>query len=497
MDTLRCVAIDLGAGSCRVSLAEWDGTAAKMNLVHRFPNGPVERNGHLYWQLDRLWQGVENGLRRCVELLPDGKSTINSVGVDGWAVDYVRLDTTGRPLGDPFCYRDARTESAMPEVWARIGQERLYELTGIQFLRFNTLYQLYADRRDGLEPGARWLNIPEYLLHRLCGLEPGTAVAEYTNATHTQLVDARTRSWCGEIFTKAGLDRSAAPRLVPPATRLGPLRCDLADLPAYKTTRVIAPACHDTGSAVAGIPEASDDWAFISSGTWSLVGAVLDEPCTTEAARQANFTNEGGVGAKIRFLKNVNGMWLLEECLREWNLQASDQSAAADRPADAGRRNWAVPELVAECERRPRATTIFDVDSGELLLSGNMPARINRELERAGHPPISEGTEQAPQMANVIFASLATRYAEVLRALGEVTGRSFRRLYVVGGGSQNDYLNRLIEERTGLEVKRGAVESSTTGNLAIQFAALEGGHAGVTAADVARWAARLVGSSSA
>jgi rhamnulokinase len=482
MDTLRCVAIDLGAGSCRVSLAEWDGTAAKVHLVHRYPNGPVERDGHLYWQLDRLCQGAEEGLRLSAELLPKGDDAIHSVGVDGWAVDYVRLDASGRPLGDPFCYRDPRTENAMPEVWARIGRERIYELTGIQFLRFNTLYQLYADRRDGLDPGARWLNIPEYLLYRFCGLDPATAVAEYTNATHTQLVGARTRYWCDEIFEQVGLDRSAAPRIVPPGTPLGPLRGDAASLPAFSATKVIAPACHDTGSAVAGIPDACRDWAFISSGTWSLVGAVLEEPCTSSSALRENFTNEGGVGGTFRFLKNVNGMWLLEECLREWQI--------------AGGHSWALPELIAECKRRPAPKAVFNVDAAELILPGHMPSKINRELEKAGHEPLPEDAERAPGMANVIFASLAARYAEVLRALQEVTGRRFRRLYVVGGGSQNEYLNRLIAERTGLEVNLGPVEGSTLGNLAIQFAALESEEAKVTPPDVARWAARLVRSSS-
>jgi rhamnulokinase len=481
MAIIRCVAIDLGAGSCRVSLGEWDGAAAKVHFAHRYPNGPVERNGHLYWQLDRLCHGAEEGLRLCARLLPDGNDAIDSVGVDGWAVDYVRLDAAGRPLDDPFCYRDPRTETAMREVWARIAPDRLYELTGIQFLRFNTLYQLYADRRDGLDPGARWLNIPEYLLHRLCGLEPGTAVAEYTNATHTQLVDVRARDWCDEIFRKVGLDRSTAPRIVPPGTPLGPLRSDASALPAYKTARVIAPACHDTGSAIAAIPDANSDWAFISSGTWSLVGVVLERPCTSAAERRENFTNEGGVGGGIRFLKNVNGMWLLEECLREW------QAAAG--------RCWTLPELIAECERRPASKMIFNVDAAELLLPGHMPSKINRQLEKAGHAPIPEDAEHSPEMANAIFASLAARYAEVLRALQEVTGRRFRGLYVVGGGSQNEVLNRLIAERTGLAVKHGAVESSTLGNLAIQFASLENGNAGpagVGPTDVARWAARLM-----
>lgn len=484
--TARSIAIDLGAESCRVSLAEWDGGAAHLHLVHRFPNGPVERDGHLHWDLEALWQGIEQGLRQAADA---ASGAIDSVGVDGWAVDYVRLDERGAVIGQPFCYRDKRTETAMPEVWQRMapdetpdrGRERLYQLTGIQFLRFNTLYQLYADRRDGLAPGARWLNFPEYMLHRLAGLAPDSAVAEYTNATHTQLVDVRGRDWCDEIFGKTGLDRQAAAPIVQPGTRLGPLAGPLASLPAYQHTHLIAPACHDTGSAVAGIPDSTSDWAFISSGTWSLVGAVLDEPCTTPAALRENFTNEGGIGGRIRFLKNVNGMWLLQECLREWNSQGA---------------NVALAELIAECARQPRSTAAFDVDSPDLLLPGKMPARINRQLEQAGHAPVPADAEHAPQMANVIFVSLAARYAAVLKALSKVTGRKFARLYVVGGGSQNDYLNRLIEESTGLHVIRGPVESSTLGNLAVQFAALEGGGAAVTPGDVARWAARLAPSAS-
>lgn len=483
MERACCVAVDLGAASCRVSLAEWDGRRCRVRGVHRYANGPVEQDGHLWWQLDRLCQGTDEGLRQAAELLPEGKGQVDAVGVDGWAVDYVRLDPQGKPLANPFCYRDPRTEAAMEEVWARIARERLYELTGIQFLRFNTLYQLHADRRDGLAPGAGWLNLPEYLLYRYAGFEPQAAVSEYTNATHTQLVNARTRNWCEEIFTEAGLDRAAAPRIVAPGTELGGVRGEIGALSAYQATRVIAPACHDTGSAIAGIPDAAGDWAFLSSGTWSLVGTVLDEPCTSAEALAGNFTNEGGIGGQIRFLKNVNGMWLLEECLREW--QAVEG------------RSWTVADLVAACERRPVPGSIFDVDAGDLILPGHMPSRINRALENAGHPPVPEDAAHAPEMAGVIFASLAARYAKVLEALGRVTGRSFRNLYVVGGGAQNAYVNRLIAERTGLEVKRGPVESSTLGNLAVQFASLESGPSQVTREAVARWAGRLHGESCA
>ena len=483
MPILRSVAIDLGAGSCRVSLGEWNGNKASVKVIHRFPNGPVERDGHLYWALDQICRGAQDGLRRCAELMPEGDGSIHSVGVDGWAVDYVRLDAAGKPLGDPFCYRDLRTETCMPEVWSRIARERVYELTGIQFLRFNTLYQLFADVRDGVAASKSWLNIPEYLLYHLGGSKPGSGVSEFTNATHTQLVDVRKRDWCDEIFDQAGLNRSAAPTIVPPGTRLGLISAPLASLRAFKSAQLIAPACHDTGAAVASIPDANTDWAFISSGTWSLVGAVLESPCTSAAALRENFTNEGGVGGRIRFLKNVNGMWLLEECIREWK--------------EAGGYSASLPELIAECEKRPASGAVFNVDATELIQPGNMPSKINHQLERAGFAPVAEDASGAPAMAHIIFASLAARYAEVLRALQEVTGRKFRRLYVVGGGSQNHYLNRLIAERTGLAVMRGAVEGSTFGNLAIQFAALEGGGEDVSPNAVAQWAERLACDSSA
>ncbi|MBI4164981.1 MAG: carbohydrate kinase [Acidobacteria bacterium] len=477
MKFLRRVAIDLDAGSCCVSHGQWNGSGSTVRLAHRFANATVERNSRLCWPFEVLWQGVEEGLRLCSHLLPEEKLAIHSVGADGWTVGYVRLDATGRPLGDPLCYRDPRTGNAMPGVWARIGPERPYELTGIQSLRFNTLHQLYADRRDALLPGARWLNIPEYSLCSLTGRAPGAAVVEYTNATHPKLVKPRRRQWCDEIFAKAGLDRSAAPPIVTPGTRLGPLDGEVALHPAYCSTQVIAPACHDTGAAMAGIAGENTDWAFISSGTWPLLDTVLEEACMTKAVRQANFTNEGSLGGRIRFLKNVYGLCLLEECLRDWK--------ASGGPA------WTLPKLIAECEPRPIAKVVFNVDAPQLMPPGQMPARINRDLRQAGQAAIPKDAEHKPEMANGIFASLAARYADVLRALQEVTRRGFRRFYVVGGGSQNDYLNRLIAEHTGLEVKSGAAESSTVGNFAIQFASIESSHRGVALATTARWARRL------
>src|SRR5664279_207130 len=262
------IAIDLGAESCRVSLATRLDDHLTLKTVHRFPNAPIQVEQHLYWDLAAIQNGVLEGISKCAQL---ADAPIDSIGVDGWAVDYVRLNKQMRPLADPFCYRDTRTEQRQLELWKKIPRERIYALTGIQHLRFNTLYQLYADRCDHLSRGHRWLNIPEYMLSYL----GGAPVAEYSNATHTQMVLAETREWSGEIFSAAGLDRTIAPKIVPTGTVLGVSSCPGLDDERLKKTILIAPACHDTGSAIAGIPSEGNDWAFISSGTWSLVGTVL------------------------------------------------------------------------------------------------------------------------------------------------------------------------------------------------------------------------------
>jgi len=459
MRDLHAIAVDLGATSCRVTLASWNGGAAHLRIAHRFANGPIARAQGLFWDLGHLEHGLEHGLRACVPLIAAGESIVDSIGVSGWAADYVRLSHNGGALGDPFCYRDRRTETAMPQVWERIPRERLYDLTGVQMLGANTLYQLYADRRDGLEAGAGWLNVPEYMLYRLAGGAPEAAVSEYTNSTHTQLLDARSRTWSGEVFARTGLSRAAAPRLVPPGSVLGGMASSWQALAPFRRTQLIAPACHDTGAAVAGVPEAPSDWAFVSSGTWSLVGTLLHQPCITPAAMTANLTNEGGLGGTVRLIKNVNGLWLLEEC------------------------EGASPE------HREARTAIFDVDAPELLLPGDMPAKINRALLAVDRPSLRPEPEHAPAMALAIFASLAARYARALRLIEMAAGVALRRVYMIGGGSQNEILNRMVADATGLEIRRGPVESSTIGNLAIQFAVLDTGAAHPAA--VAAWAERL------
>jgi len=474
------IAVDLGAESCRVSLLRWNDDRPIIELVHRFPNGPLELGGCLRWDLEGIVQGVEEGLRACARTFEDGRPArrrrgIAGIGVDGWAVDYVRLGPEGKPLGDPFCYRDERTVAAEREVLSRIPASRLYALTGIQQLRLNTLHQLYADLTDGIPPGTPWVNLPEYILYAL----GARCVSEYTNATHTQLVDLKRRDWCKEIFTAAGLDIAAAPKIVPCGTNLGRLSGALARLPAFRNTELIAPACHDTASAISGIPADGDDWAYISSGTWSLVGTVLDQACTTTDAERLNFTNEGGAGGRICFLKNVNGMWLLRQCMDAWQ-----QAGGA----------FTMAELIEAAEKLPAPEAFLNVDEPDLLLPGTMPQRINAQRQQAGLAPLDESPAAAPLMANLIFHSLAARYAEVLTSVARITEKRLQRLYVAGGGSRNAYLNRLTAEKTGLDVSCAAVESSTVGNFAIQLATLEGAYdpeIGVKADAVARWAGIL------
>jgi rhamnulokinase len=462
------VAVDLGADSCRVSLLRWTDGKPEIQLVHRFANGPIKEQDTLRWDIHRICNGVEEGLRTCAELAPDG---VAAIGVDGWAVDYVRLDPAGRLIGNPFCYRDERNIAAQKEVHARISPERLYGLTGIQIVPINTLYQLYADNASAIPQSAHWINLPEFVLHHL----GGKRVAEYSNATHTQLLGVDSRDWCPEIFSAAGLDLNAASPVVPPGTDIGQVEGGLSWLHAFRNTRLIAPACHDTASAIAGISAQGNDWAFISSGTWSLVGCVLDSPCTHAVASSSNFSNEGGIGGKINFLKIVNGMWLLQQCMAEWIAKGSA---------------WTMERLLKECSSLHTPAFHINVDDPDLLLPGNMPERINAQLKRAQQPSI----EAEPAMANLIFHSLAVRYAQVLRDLENVTGRKFRHLCIVGGGSKNKLLNQLTQEATGLQIVTGSVESSTIGNFAIQLATLAGNYRadmGVTASAVAEWAAML------
>ncbi len=451
-DARALIAVDLGAESCRVSLLRWISGSPHVQLVHRFPNGPVRAaDGSLRWPLDAIVSGVEQGMRMCAEHAPEG---VRSVAVDGWAVDYVRVDADRRPLDAPYCYRDERTIAAEAELHRRISPDCLRAITGLQLQTLNTLYQLFADKLAGHSPGMGWVNLPEYLLMRW----GGNRVAEYTNATHTQMVQLEGESWSREILEAAGIDPALIPKLVPPGTILGDLEGELAQLPAFSRTALIAPACHDTASAVAGIPAIGEDWGYISCGTWSLVGTPLNRACNGPKAREEQFTNLGGVGGRLLFQRNLNGMWLIKQCMDFW--------AATDR-------EWEIEELVVAAENVVVPEGLLDIEDPELLKMGEMPSRINAQRRAAGLTELDEGSDGAPAMASLIFHSLAARYAMLFERMEELTGKTLERIFMVGGGSRNAFLRRLTSEASGKPVFAGSAESSTVGNFAVQLAALE------------------------
>jgi rhamnulokinase len=463
------IAIDLGAESCRVSLLRWLGGRASIQLIHRIPNGPVHCGDSLRWPLATILAGLEEGLRKAAVAAPEG---IASIAVDSWAVDYVRLSSEGHPLSDPFCYRDQRTIASKEAADLLAPPPEIFQRTGAQPLRLNTVYQLMADPACGIDPHAPWVCIPEYVLYWL----GGRRVAEYTNATHTGLVDIGTGDWSRELFAQLGIPIDAAPPIVSAGTMVGRLRGPLAALDAFRETELIAPACHDTASAIAGIPTSLDSTAYICSGTWSLVGTLIQKPITTPEAMTARYTNQGAAAGGFCFHTNVNGMWLIKQCMESWAAQG---------------RAWAIEELVQKAAACKAPQGVMDVDAEPLMLDNNMPARINEQLALRGLAPIADRAGNEPLFARLIFESLASRYATALGELEQILGRKLERIHVLGGGSRNKLLTQLTGERTGLPVEAGQPESSTIGNFAVQLAASEGNGQPLRAESLRAWAGRL------
>jgi rhamnulokinase len=461
------VAIDLGAESCRVSLLRWQGNEAQIIEIHRISNGPVRRGDFHHWPLAEILAGLNEGLRKAADSAPEG---IASLAVDGWAVDYVRLDQHGAPLQNPFCYRDERTIASKARADSLLPPDEAFRLTGAQPLRINTIYQLLADAPS--VANHPWVCLPEYILHWL----GAPRVAEYTNATHTGLVDLRTGQWARHVFDTLNIPLDAAPPIVSPGTKLGSLRGPLTQLPAFRNTELIAPACHDTASAIAGIPADLDSTAYICSGTWSLVGTLIPRAVTTREALSALYTNQGAAAGGFCFHTNVNGMWLLKQCMDAW--------AASGRPST-------VEDLVNGATQGPDSVGTVNVDADPLLLAGEMPRRINDELLRSGHQPIPDIAGNEPAFARVIFESLAKRYAAALKDLEKMLDRRLARVHVIGGASRNQLLADLTSHRTGIPVTRGHPESSTIGNFAVQLASSETENKPLFGERVRHWANRL------
>ncbi len=466
------IAIDLGAESCRVSLLRFLGGEPHIQLIHRIPNGPVRRGDFLFWPLKSILAGLEQGLRKAAAAAPEG---IGSIAVDSWSVDYVRLAPGGEMLCEPFCYRDERTVATKQAADGIRPPYELYRRTGALPLRINTVYQLMADPASGIDARAPWVMFPEYVLYWLSGRR----VAEYTNASHTGLINLETRDWDAEVFREFGLPLEAAPPLVAAGTLLGPLQGPLASLDAFRHTQVVAPATHDTASAIAGIPADLGSTSYLCTGTWSLMGTVCSAPVTTQEAFEAGYTNLGAATGGLCLHTLINGMWLLKQCMDGWAAQG---------------RGWTIEELVQKAAVCDAGGQTIDVNAEQLMLELNMPARINQELARLGHPPIADAPGNEPRFARLIFESLAERYAQSLVSLEGMLGRRLERIHMLGGANRNKLLVRLTEERTGRPVTVGETESSTIGNLALQMAASEAAGQPVTAAQVRAWASRLCSS---
>ena len=445
------VAIDLGAGSGRVFIGGPGHTGLRLTEVHRFHYPPRQVEGHLRWDAGAIAEGLREGLQRATTAAESQHARVVSAGVDSWGVDYALLDAEGRLLEDPICYRDARTTNAIDGVLAVLPREELYARTGIQFQPFNTVYQLWAHVRDGIpDHAARLLLMPDYCHHLLCG----STVSEHTNASTTQLLDIRTGCWDDGLFDRLRLPRRLMPEIVEAGAVLGTLRPDHGGDRHEEPVLVVAPGTHDTASAVAGTP-LSPGWAYISSGTWSLVGVERREPLASAAAARANVTNEAGVFGSVRLLANVMGLWLLESCRREWEAEGRGQALASLLTGAAHLRES--PGLVMPDDRR-------------FFSPASMTGSLRAALVESGQP----ATDDPILLTKIILDSLALRYASVVERIEHLTGNAISGLHVVGGGSQNDYLNQATTSASGRPVLAGPVEATATGNVIVQAIATGG-----------------------
>src|SRR5262245_13639814 len=439
------IAIDLGAGSGRVFMANLSPEQFSLHEVRRFANQPARGNRYLEWHVGEMFEEIKTGLTSASRLAKDSGTTVSSIGVDGWGVDYGLVDSAGELCAEPICYRDKRTEAVIPKVFERTTRELIYARTGIQVLVFNTLFQVAAHVQAGIPKSAvRLLLVPD-LIHFFL---TGKAVTEYTNATTTQMLNAWTAKWDLELIERLGLPAGLLAEVVPAGTELGPLKSSLAEDLGLQDARVVAPATHDTASAVAGIP-LEEDFAYISSGTWSLIGVERDQPLIDVNTARHNFTNEGGAFGTIRFLKNVIGLWIFESCRREWRAQGIDiDYSCVLRSLD-----------VQQC-----SPSLIFPDDARFLDPPSMVAAITEQLNETG--------QSAPVDAHVwtklILDSLAFRYASVVRTIEALTGRCIKGIHIVGGGCQNDYLNQATANATALPVCAGPVEATVIGNVLVQ-----------------------------
>ncbi len=444
------IAVDLGAESGRVMLGSLGDSGIQLKEIHRFANGAVRAGKTLYWDILRLWSEIQAGIARTMDEIP----AIQGIGIDTWGVDFGLVDKHGDLLGNPVHYRDSRTEGMVDEFYRRINPEKVFAITGSQTMPINTLFQLVSlgIKNPGLLAQAdRLLFIPDLLGYWMTG-EMRT---EYTIASTSQMLDARLRQFSPEILAAAGLRESLFAPMVQPGQKIAAVNSPSAAFAKVTGVPLLAVGSHDTASAVAAVPAQGDNWLFLSSGTWSLLGVEVQRPVLSPRAREFNLTNEGGLDGTIRLLKNIAGLWPLQECRRAW--------------ARAGK-DFEYRTLVQLAREEPPNTALLDLNDPLMQSAGEMPQKIADHCRRRGQ----KAPETPGQFTRVILESLAASYAQVRHMLEEVTGRKFTHLHIVGGGSQNELLNQLAANATGMEVHAGPVEATAMGNIMAQALATGG-----------------------
>jgi rhamnulokinase len=440
----KLLAFDLGAESGRAVLGQFDGRQLRLEVIARFANEPVWTLDSLHWDVLRLYHDMLESLRKCAAEY----GGVDSLGVDTWGVDFALLGRGGGLLGNPRHYRDPHTEGVVEAAFARVPRAEVFRQTGIQFMRFNTLFQLLALQRDRsplLDAAETLLFMPDLFHYFFTGLK----VNEFTDASTSQMLDPATKSWAFRLVKAFGLPERILGTLVQPGTVLGPLRPGIVKETGLNPARVIAPASHDTAAAVAAVPASGPSWAYISSGTWSLMGVELAAPLADDRALAANFTNEGGVGGTVRFLKNIMGLWLVQECRRAWERAGTTYSYDA---------------LSRMAEAAPPFVSVMDPDDASFILPPNMPAALADYCRRTGQPAPAD----AGATVRCALEGLALRYRWVLDKLENLTGKKLETIHVVGGGSQNALLCQLTADACNRPVLAGPVEATAIGNLLVQ-----------------------------
>ncbi|MCD8147323.1 MAG: rhamnulokinase [Clostridiales bacterium] len=450
------LAIDIGASSGRHILGHIQDGKIVLEEIYRFDNRQLRQNGHDCWDMDNLWSGIVNGLKACKAA---GKIPA-TVGIDTWAVDYVLLDENDKVLGDAVAYRDSRTEGVDALVEAKISPEELYDKTGIQKQIFNTIYQLVAQKKEHpeqLEQAKSLLMLPDYFHFLLTGVKK----QEYTNATSTNLVNAREKTWDLGLITRLGLPTGLFGELSMPGTVVGDFTQEIQQEVGFNAT-VVLPATHDTGSAFLAVPARDDNAVYLSSGTWSLLGVENEQPITSEASRAQNFTNEGGAWYRYRYLKNIMGLWMIQSIRRELN---GVNYVAGKTEHTASGKQWSFPDLIEAAKGAQSFSSVVDVDDASFLAPDSMIQAVKDYCAKTNQPV----PETVGEVMQCVYVSLTRRYAEAIQDLQKLTGKTYTSVNVVGGGCQDGYLNQMTANATGLPVYAGPVEGTAIGNLLVQM----------------------------